>query len=96
MTMFKELGISQEICETLAKKGIREATPVQEKAIPLARAGKDVIVQAQTGTGKTLAFLLPILEKIKPQADVAQALIVAPTRELAIQVRGNWPFRWLR
>ena len=55
MTMFKELGISPNICETLAKRGIREATPVQEKAIPLARAGRDIIVQAQTGTGKTLA-----------------------------------------
>ena len=86
MTKFKELGISQDICELLARRGIREATPVQEKAIPLARAGRDLIVQAQTGTGKTLAFLLPILEKIKPQVDVAQALIVAPTRELAIQV----------
>ena len=86
MTMFKELGISPNICETLAKRGIREATPVQEKAIPLARAGRDIIVQAQTGTGKTLAFLLPILEKIKPQAEVAQALVVTPTRELAIQV----------
>ena len=86
MTRFAELGISQNICEVLAKQGIREATPVQEKAIPLARAGRDLIVQAQTGTGKTLAFLLPILEKIKPQAEVAQALIVTPTRELAIQV----------
>ena len=55
-------------------------------AIPLARAGRDIIVQAQTGTGKTLAFLLPILEKIKPQAEVAQAQVVTPTRELAIPV----------
>lgn len=59
---------------------------MQEAAIPLVRAGRDVIVQAQTGTGKTLAFLLPIMEKIKPQADVAQALVVTPTRELAIQI----------
>ncbi|TYZ21640.1 DEAD/DEAH box helicase [Selenomonas ruminis] len=86
MTTFKELGISDSVCEALRNKGIKEATPVQEQAIPLVRAGKDVIAQAQTGTGKTLAFLLPILEKIKPQADVAQALVVTPTRELAIQI----------
>ena len=86
MTAFKDLGISANICQTLQKKGIKEATPVQEAAIPLVRAGKDVIVQAQTGTGKTLAFLLPILEKINPQAEIAQALVVTPTRELAIQI----------
>ena len=83
---FKELGISQSICETLRYQGIKEATPVQEQAIPVVRAGRDCIVKAQTGTGKTLAFLLPIMEKIKIQAEVAQALIVTPTRELAIQI----------
>ena len=66
--------------------GIKEATPVQEKAMPLVRAGHDCIVKAQTGTGKTLAFLLPIIEKIKPQAAVTQALVITPTRELAIQI----------
>ena len=86
MTTFKELRISDSVCETLRYKGIKEATPVQEASIPLVRAGRDVIVQAQTGTGKTLAFLLPIFEKIKPQAEVAQALVVTPTRELAIQI----------
>ena len=83
---FKDLGISQSVCETLRYQGIKEATPVQEQAIPVVRAGRDCIVKAQTGTGKTLAFLLPIMEKIKPQAEVAQALIVTPTRELAIQI----------
>ena len=83
---FKELGISQSLCETLRYQGIKEATPVQEQAIPVVRAGRDCIVKAQTGTGKTLAFLLPIMEKIKIQAEVAQALIVTPTRELAIQI----------
>ncbi|MBO6291387.1 MAG: DEAD/DEAH box helicase [Selenomonas sp.] len=86
MMEFKDLGISQSICETLRYQGIKEATPVQEQAIPVVRAGRDCIVKAQTGTGKTLAFLLPIMEKIKPQAGVAQALIVTPTRELAIQI----------
>ena len=83
---FKDLGISEGVCETLRYQGIKEATPVQEQAIPVVRAGRDCIVKAQTGTGKTLAFLLPIMEKIKPQAEVAQALIVTPTRELAIQI----------
>lgn len=86
MTTFKELGSSEPICCVLHSRGISEATPVQEQAIPVVRSGRDVVVQAQTGTGKTLAFLLPILEKIKPQVDVAQALIVTPTRELAVQI----------
>lgn len=84
--LFKELGINDLLIAALQRKGIKEATPVQETALPLVRAGRDVIVQAQTGTGKTLAFLLPIMEKIKTQANVAQALIVTPTRELAIQI----------
>lgn len=86
MTTFNELGISPSICETLRYKGIKEATSVQEQAIPVVRAGRDVIVQSQTGTGKTLAFLLPILEKIKANVPVTQALVVTPTRELAIQI----------
>ena len=86
MTTFKDLGIRSELVDVLHYQGIREATPVQEQAIPAVRAGRDCIVQAQTGTGKTLAFLLPIIEKLKPQAAVAQALVVTPTRELAIQI----------
>ena len=83
---FQDLGISPGLCEALRSRGIKEATAVQERAIPVLRAGRDAIVQSQTGTGKTLAFLLPLLEKIKPQADVAQGLVVTPTRELAIQI----------
>ena len=86
MTHFDQLGVSEMLCALLKKQGITEPTPVQEQAIPPMRAGRDVIAQAQTGTGKTLAFLLPILAKIKPQGAVAQALIVAPTRELAVQI----------
>ena len=86
MTSFKELGITAEVCDVLRYQGIKEPTPVQEQAIPVVRAGRDCIAQAQTGTGKTLAFLLPIFEKIKPQAGVAQALVITPTRELAIQI----------
>ena len=86
MTTFQELGIRASLCDVLRNHGIKEATPVQEKAMPLVRAGSDCIVKAQTGTGKTLAFLLPIIEKIKPQAAVTQALVITPTRELAIQI----------
>ncbi len=83
---FSELKVHAKLCEMLASRGFKEATPVQEVAIPAIRRSDDVVVQAQTGTGKTLAFLLPILEKLKPQASVVQALIVAPTRELALQI----------
>lgn len=83
---FKSMGMSQAVVDILQGQGIVSPTPVQEQAIPAAAAGEDVIVQAQTGTGKTLAFLLPILEKISPSRPDAQALIITPTRELAIQI----------
>lgn len=86
MVNFQGLGIRSSLADALKKEGIYEATPVQEKAIPELLRGSDAIVQAQTGTGKTLAFLLPILEKIKPGKPDIQALIVTPTRELAIQI----------
>ena len=86
MTHFDQLGVSETLCALLKKQGITEPTPVQEQALPPMREGRDVIAQAQTGTGKTLAFLLPLLEKIKPQGAAAQALVIAPTRELAIQI----------
>ena len=85
MADFKSLGIQAAIVDALWQQGIKEATPIQEKSIPMLRKGKDIIAEAQTGTGKTLAFLLPLLEKIKPEVPVAQALIITPTRELAIQ-----------
>ena len=86
MMPFAEIGVSEALCTLLKKQGISVPTPVQERAVPAMRAGRDVIAQAQTGTGKTLAFLLPVLEKIKPQGAVVQALVIAPTRELAIQI----------
>ena len=86
MIHFDQFGVSETLVTCLKTRGITEPTPVQEQAIPPLRAGRDVIAQAQTGTGKTLAFLLPILEKIKPQGAAAQALVIAPTRELAIQI----------
>lgn len=85
-TNFKQLGINAEMEKTLKKNGIISPTPIQTEAIPALLAGRDVIAQAQTGTGKTLAFLLPIFEKIDPNKNVIQALIITPTRELAIQI----------
>jgi len=86
LATFLSLKIGLPLHDTLKANGITEATPVQEKAIPLLVAGKDVIAQAQTGTGKTLAFLLPILEKADPHVEHVQALILTPTRELALQI----------
>ncbi|MDF7627378.1 DEAD/DEAH box helicase [Lactobacillaceae bacterium L1_55_11] len=82
---FSELGLSQEILDAISAHGYEEATPIQEKTIPLTLAGKDVIGQAQTGTGKTAAFGLPILEHIDLNNPNIQAVIISPTRELAIQ-----------
>lgn len=87
MIKFRELGLSEGILKALEKKGFEEPTPIQEKTIPLLINGsKDIIGQAQTGTGKTAAFGLPILEKITKHEKYVQAIVVAPTRELAIQV----------
>ncbi|MBP2258302.1 DEAD/DEAH box helicase [Virgibacillus alimentarius] len=86
MTTFKELGISNPIMKALEKMGFEEATPIQKETIPLAMQGNDVIGQAQTGTGKTAAFGIPMIEKIDPKQRRIQGLVVAPTRELAIQV----------
>ncbi|WP_045519230.1 DEAD/DEAH box helicase [Neobacillus niacini] len=86
MPDFKSLDISESIENKLRSYGVATPTPIQEKAIPIVMGGKDVIAQAQTGTGKTFAFILPILEKINPLASHVQALIVTPTRELALQI----------
>ncbi|MBY0084857.1 MULTISPECIES: DEAD/DEAH box helicase [Brevibacillus] len=83
---FWRLGIHKELIDALQANGITEPTSIQEKAIPVVLEGKDVIAQAQTGTGKTLAFILPILEKVDPEATHVQALILTPTRELALQI----------
>ncbi|MBQ9616290.1 MAG: DEAD/DEAH box helicase [Selenomonadaceae bacterium] len=83
---FQDLNIPEPLCELLRQHGIEEPTSVQEQAIPAVRSGKDLMVQSRTGTGKTLAFLLPVMEKIKKGVPTAQALIVVPTRELAVQI----------
>ncbi|OAB42855.1 DEAD/DEAH box helicase [Paenibacillus glacialis] len=86
MPKFQDLGISSELDKVIYNQGIIEPTPVQREAIPLLLAGRDVIARARTGTGKTLAFLLPIMMKIDVNRQFPQALIVAPTRELALQI----------
>ena len=86
MNAFAALGLRPEIVETLANLGYEAPTPIQERTIPLLLSGKDLIGQAQTGTGKTAAFALPILEKIDPKLKKTQALVLTPTRELAMQV----------
>lgn len=86
MQDFLSLGISEPLARKLSQSGIAIPTPIQKQAIPSILEGKDIIAQAQTGTGKTFAFLLPILEKVVPDSNYIQALIVTPTRELALQI----------
>lgn len=83
---FTALGIRREIGAILAENGITKPTEIQVQAIPAIMSGKDVVGQSQTGTGKTLAFILPILEKIEISKPIVQALIITPTRELALQI----------
>lgn len=85
-TNFLNLGIDKELENVLRKNGITKPTPIQIKSIPALLEGKDVIAQAQTGTGKTLAFMLPIIKNIDVNKSCIQALIITPTRELAIQI----------
>lgn len=83
---FEELGVCPEILKAVKNMGFEEASPIQAKAIPVITAGRDVIGQAQTGTGKTAAFGIPLLQKIDPKNKKLQAIVLCPTRELAIQV----------
>ncbi|HSK50721.1 MAG TPA: DEAD/DEAH box helicase [Solirubrobacterales bacterium] len=86
MKNFKELGLSPDIQQALDELGFEEPTPIQEQAIPELLGGHDVIGQAQTGTGKTAAFGLPLLQYLDPDNDEVQAVVLTPTRELCIQV----------
>lgn len=85
-TLFSDLSLPSFLLSTLTELGYETPTPVQLQAIPAMLSGRDVLVQAQTGTGKTAAFALPILSKIDVAQKKTQALVIAPTRELAIQV----------
>ena len=96
MKTFKELGISADLIQGLQELGIIQPTEIQEKAIPfLLENGGDLIAQAQTGTGKTAAFGLPLLMKVNPKKTDIQGLVIAPTRELAKQI-GKQLFRYTK
>jgi ATP-dependent RNA helicase RhlE len=91
---FEELGLSPVLLRTVAEEGYTEPTPVQQRAIPIVLAGRDILAAAQTGTGKTAAFTLPILDRLAPYANTSfsparhpvRCLVLTPTRELAVQV----------
>ncbi len=83
---FNDLGLSKQTLFSLKKMGYERPTEIQQKAIPVVKQGKDLIAQAQTGTGKTAAFGIPLVEKVNPKKKKIQALVLVPTRELAIQV----------
>ena len=86
---FKDLQINEQILNGIARKEFTTLTEIQEKVIPFALSGKDLLGQAPTGTGKTLAFTIPILNQIDEEKRVCQALIIAPTRELALQITSD-------
>ncbi|UOR06610.1 DEAD/DEAH box helicase [Hymenobacter aerilatus] len=86
---FEELSLSEEMQRAITEVGYEEASPIQTAAIPVLLEGKDVIGQAQTGTGKTAAFSIPAIEKIDTDSREVQALVLCPTRELAVQVSGE-------
>ena len=83
---FTELGLSPEVLKAVARMGFEEASPVQSAAIPVLLTGRDVVGQSQTGSGKTAAFAIPLIEKVRGDRRAPQALILCPTRELAMQV----------
>src|ERR687886_565655 len=86
MTAFADLGLSESTLLALHDVGYEQPSPIQEQAIPVLLAGRDIIGQAQTGSGKTAAFGLPMVEHVDPGVDEVQALVLTPTRELCIQV----------
>ncbi|MGI8726660.1 MAG: DEAD/DEAH box helicase [Solirubrobacterales bacterium] len=83
---FRDLGLKEDICTALDELGFTDPSPIQEQAIPVVLGGQDVIGQAQTGTGKTAAFGLPLMQYIDPESSDTQAIVLTPTRELCIQV----------
>ena len=83
---FDEMEFQAPILRAVQEMGFEEMTPIQAEAIPVVMEGRDIIGQAQTGTGKTAAFGIPMLQMIDPKSKALQALILCPTRELAIQV----------
>jgi len=90
MNNFSSLNLSDSIIRAISDMGFEKLTPIQEKAIPVLMEGKDLIGQSQTGTGKTAAFAIPILEKVDPVIKRPQVIILCPTRELAVQVANEF------
>ncbi|MBV8467196.1 MAG: DEAD/DEAH box helicase, partial [Burkholderiales bacterium] len=95
MTSFSDLGLMAPICQAVAAEGYETATPIQEQAIPVVLSGQDVLGLAQTGTGKTAAFSLPILHRLaeakkRPGPKKVRCLVLTPTRELAVQVGASF------
>ncbi len=88
LTTFAELDLRPELAQTVAEQGYTTPTPIQATLIPVLLSGRDAIGQAQTGTGKTAAFALPTLQRLTPGGSDVQALVLVPTRELAVQVAG--------
>jgi superfamily II DNA/RNA helicase len=86
---FRDLGVAPALCDALEAQGIVHPFPIQELTLPLALDGHDLIGQARTGTGKTLAFGLPLLQRLDPEDRSTQALVVVPTRELCVQVHDD-------
>jgi ATP-dependent RNA helicase DeaD len=86
MSAFREIGLKDEIVQALDELGFEQPSPIQEQAIPALLGGQDMIGQAQTGTGKTAAFGLPLLQYLDPDDNATQAIVLTPTRELCIQV----------
>lgn len=90
MSKFIKLGLSEPIVSALKEFGYIEPTEIQEKTIPIALSGKDIMASAQTGSGKTAAFALPIIELLREPSPKPKALVLVPTRELAVQVKGQF------
>src|SRR5437763_13600766 len=84
--LFSELGLSTDVLKAIDKLGFEQAAPIQAAAIPVLMQGKDVVGQSQTGSGKTVAFAAPAIEKLNVTEGKTQALLLCPTRELALQV----------
>jgi len=86
LTTFDELDLVPQITRAISNMGFEEATPIQEKTIPLALSGRDLIGRAQTGTGKTAAYGIPLVDRCESDLEPIQGLVITPTRELAMQV----------
>src|SRR5215203_4414818 len=89
MDGFSEFDLRREVARALSEIGYEEPSPVQRQAIPLLLEGRDLVAQAMTGTGKTAAFGIPIVQRAEPREHSPGALVLTPTRELAIQVAGE-------